>query len=84
MRVGRCGSVRWCPGVVAAALRPEPTALLRTQNRYRDLVVDPGRRTLYVATDPSGLASTDAGAPTTTLANPGAILAFTYRPSRSA
>jgi len=59
----------------------KPKALLRTQNRYRDLVVDPDRRTLYVATDPSGLASTDDGAPTKTLANPGAILAFTYKPS---
>lgn len=52
--------------------------LFRTQNRYRDLVVSADGRTLYVATDPAHLGTTDAGNAAFKLDNPGSILAFTY------
>ena len=55
--------------------------LFRTQNRYRDMAIGPDARTFYLVTDPEGLGRTTdlAGASTLTYANPGAILAFTYR-----
>lgn len=49
-----------------------------SENRYRDTAVSPDGRTIYVATDPSGLAGTAAGGTTRRMQNPGAILAFTY------
>jgi PQQ-dependent dehydrogenase (s-GDH family) len=49
-----------------------------SENRYRDTAVGPDGRTIYIATDPGGVAgATDAGT-TSKMANPGAILAFTY------
>jgi PQQ-dependent dehydrogenase (s-GDH family) len=52
--------------------------LFGTVNRYRDLAIAPDSRTIYVATDASGIArGADAGA-TDQLANPGSILVFTY------
>jgi PQQ-dependent dehydrogenase (s-GDH family) len=52
--------------------------VLRTPNRYREVVVSPDGRTLYVATDSTGVGTTDDGRGTRALANPGAILAFRY------
>jgi len=52
--------------------------LLRTQNRYREIVVSADGRTLYVATDPAHLGTTDAGNAAFKLENPGAILAFRF------
>ena len=54
--------------------------LFHSQNRYREVVVAPDGRTIYVATDAlgHGLATNDAGAAAFTLENPGSILAFTY------
>jgi hypothetical protein len=55
-----------------------PVAQFRTVNRYRDTALGPDHRTFYVATDRSGPTRDLAGAPTTALANPGAILEFRY------
>jgi len=50
----------------------------QSENRFRDTAVSPDGKTIYIATDPGGVAgATDAGT-TTTMENPGAILAFTY------
>jgi PQQ-dependent dehydrogenase (s-GDH family) len=49
----------------------------QSENRFRDTAVNPDGRTIYIATDPGGVAAADAGS-TTKMANPGAILAFTY------
>lgn len=50
----------------------------QSDNRYRDTAVSPDGKTIYVATDPGGMAEALAGGATTTMQNPGAILAFTY------
>ena len=50
----------------------------QSENRYRDTAVSPDGRTIYVATDPGGLAEALSGGSTGKMQNPGAILAFTY------
>jgi PQQ-dependent dehydrogenase (s-GDH family) len=50
----------------------------QSDNRYRDTAVSPDGKTIYVATDPSGLAEAMAGGTTRTMTNKGSILAFTY------
>src|SRR6185295_6082363 len=50
----------------------------QSDNRFRDTAVSPDGKTIYIATDPSGLAEAVAGGTTRTMENPGAILAFTY------
>ena len=50
----------------------------RTENRYRDTAVSADGRTIYVATDGGGLVEALGGGVSKQLANPGAILAFTY------
>jgi PQQ-dependent dehydrogenase (s-GDH family) len=50
----------------------------QSENRYRDTAVSPDGRTIYIATDSGGLAEALGGGTTTTMQNPGAILAFTY------
>jgi PQQ-dependent dehydrogenase (s-GDH family) len=54
--------------------------MFRSLNRYREVVVAPDGRTIYVATDTEGygLATNDAGSAAFKFENPGAILAFTY------
>ena len=50
----------------------------QSENRFRDTAVGPGGKTIYIATDPGGVAgATDAGA-ASKMENPGAILAFSY------
>jgi len=49
-----------------------------SNNRYRDTAVDPSRKTIYIATDPDGLAESPAGGAFSKMESPGAILAFTY------
>jgi len=57
----------------------DPVQHLKSTNRYRDIAVHPNGRTIYLATDNQG-SSTDANGRTSrTLANPGAILGFTYQ-----
>jgi mono/diheme cytochrome c family protein len=50
----------------------------QSDNRYRDTAVSPDGRTIYIATDPGGLAEATAGGTTRTMTNKGSILAFTY------
>jgi PQQ-dependent dehydrogenase (s-GDH family) len=50
----------------------------QSDNRYRDTAVSPDGKTIYIATDPDGLADAVKGGVTWTMQNPGAILAFTY------
>jgi PQQ-dependent dehydrogenase (s-GDH family) len=51
---------------------------LQSENRFRDVAIGPDHRTLYVATDTSGLAEALGGGTTTSMQNPGSILVFTY------
>lgn len=57
-----------------------PVAWLSTQNRYRDVLVGPDKRTVYIVTDDFGSAAQKfgEGLNTSVLHNPGAILKFTY------
>ncbi|RYE51615.1 MAG: L-sorbosone dehydrogenase, partial [Hyphomicrobiales bacterium] len=57
-----------------------PVAWLSTQNRYRDVIVAPDNRTVFIATDAFGSAAQKfgEGLNTSILHNPGAILMFTY------
>jgi mono/diheme cytochrome c family protein len=50
----------------------------QSDNRYRDTAVSPDGRTIYIATDPAGLAEATAGGTTRAMINKGSILAFTY------
>ena len=50
----------------------------QSDNRFRDTAVSPDGKTIYIATDPGGLAQAMAGGVTTKMQDPGAILAFTY------
>ena len=50
----------------------------QSENRFRDTALSPDKRTIYVATDPGGLAESLAGGTTTVMQNPGSILVFTY------
>ena len=50
----------------------------QSDNRYRDTAVSPDGKTIYIATDPGGLAEAMAGGITRTMTNKGSILAFSY------
>ena len=50
----------------------------QSDNRYRDTAISPDGRTIYIATDPEGLAEATAGGTTRNMTNKGSILAFTY------
>ena len=50
----------------------------QSENRFRDIAIGPDNRTIYVATDPGGLAEATGGGVTRTMTDPGAILVFTY------
>ncbi|HEY6505892.1 MAG TPA: PQQ-dependent sugar dehydrogenase, partial [Chitinophagaceae bacterium] len=56
----------------------------RGLGRFRDVVVSPDGLKIYVACDSSGSTSGPTGGVTTTPANPGSILEFTYQPSGGA
>lgn len=58
----------------------DAVAWLSTQNRYRDVIIAPDNRTVFIATDAFGSASQKFGdgLNTSVLHNPGAILMFTY------
>ena len=57
-----------------------PEAWFSTQNRYRDVLVAPDGKTVFIATDAFGSAAQKFGdgLSTSVLHNPGAILKFTY------
>ncbi|MGH3821835.1 MAG: glucose/sorbosone family PQQ-dependent dehydrogenase [Pseudonocardiaceae bacterium] len=65
------------------SVQGEVTEFFKTTNRYRDLALSPDYRTVYIATDSTGLTGPKFGPPTEQLANPGAILAFTFAGSGS-
>jgi PQQ-dependent dehydrogenase (s-GDH family) len=50
----------------------------QSENRYRDTAVSPDGKTIYIATDPSGLTESADGGVTRVMQDKGAILAFTY------
>ncbi len=50
----------------------------KTSNRYRDIAVSPNGQKIYLITDSTGTTSGPSGTGTSTLANPGAILEFSY------
>ena len=56
----------------------------RGKGRFRDVVVSPDGLRIYVACDSSGSTSGPTGGVTTTPANPGSILEFTYQPQQGA
>lgn len=51
----------------------------QSENRYRDTAVSPDGKTIYIATDPSGLTESADGGVTRVMQDKGAILAFTYQ-----
>ncbi len=50
----------------------------QSENRLRDMALSPDMKTMYVATDVSGLVGTLDGGAGTELENPGSILVYTY------
>jgi PQQ-dependent dehydrogenase (s-GDH family) len=50
----------------------------QSENRFRDTALHPNGRTIYIATDPNGLAESANGGVTSVMQDKGAILAFTY------
>lgn len=52
----------------------------QSENRFRDTALSPDAMTIFVATDPGGLAESASGGTTTEMQNPGEILAFTHNP----
>lgn len=59
------------------AVQGDIEKLFDSQNRYRDLAISPDGRTIFVATDATGITRASNGGATDQMANPGAILAFT-------
>ena len=59
-----------------------PTMEFKSTNRYRDLAIRPDGRVFYVATDNEGPTRDAADESTRELANPGAILEFSYAEGR--
>ncbi|NLG08726.1 MAG: quinoprotein glucose dehydrogenase [Deinococcales bacterium] len=57
----------------------DPVYYFESVNRYRDLAFSPDGTTVYVITDSRNFTAADEGGLTDELANPGAILEFTYQ-----
>jgi PQQ-dependent dehydrogenase (s-GDH family) len=55
-----------------------PLEYFRTANRYRDVVVSPDGRRIYLSTDSFGTTAGVDGARTNQLGHPGSVLEFTY------
>jgi PQQ-dependent dehydrogenase (s-GDH family) len=55
-----------------------PLEYFRTANRYRDVVVSPDGRRIYLSTDGFGTTAGVDGARTNQLGHPGSVLEFTY------
>jgi glucose/arabinose dehydrogenase len=58
----------------------EPVEYFKTTNRYRDVAISPDGRRIFVSADDHGITQDSEGRRSNTLANPGAILEFTYVP----
>ncbi len=56
----------------------EPKEYFRSADRYRDVVVSPDGRRIYLATDNFGTTMSPGGGSTSRLTHPGAIIEFTY------
>jgi len=76
LKSGQVYRVKLSPDGATAA--GEPTQHLKSTNRYRDIAINPNGRTIYLATDSSGSSTDDTGRTVRQLANPGAIVSFTY------
>ena len=63
------------------AVSGTPLEYFRRANRYRDTAVAPDGRRIFVVTDSFGSVSDEQGRRTETLAEPGALLEFSYTPS---
>jgi hypothetical protein len=63
-----------------ASTTGDPAEHFKTTNRYRDIAIHPDGKTIYLATDSQGNSTDAAGRSTRTLANPGAIVVFSYQP----
>ncbi len=50
----------------------------QSENRYRDTAISPDGKTIYISTDNGGLGEALGGGTIRRMADPGAILAFTY------
>lgn len=59
-----------------------PVTVVRDADRFRDTAFAPDGRRLYVVTDSFGITTDPKGQRTETLAHPGAVLEYTYAPSR--
>lgn len=57
----------------------EPLEYFKAATRYRDLAISPDGLRIYASTDDHGPTMSDRGQTAGVLANPGAILEFTYR-----
>nr|WP_315464542.1 glucose/sorbosone family PQQ-dependent dehydrogenase [uncultured Rhodoferax sp.] len=71
--------------VYRTVLGPDGTSIIGdartywyTKNRYRDIAMNPDKRTFYIATDNTGSTSGPSGKTTSVLTHPGAILEFKY------
>jgi PQQ-dependent dehydrogenase (s-GDH family) len=65
-------------GADGRSVTGSPLEYFRTNNRFRDVVVSPDGRRIYLSTDSFGTTSGVNGARTSELGNPGAVLEFTY------
>jgi PQQ-dependent dehydrogenase (s-GDH family) len=71
------GTIYRVPLGLTGLFAGEPELLFKTVNRYRDTAISTDGRTIYVATDGTGIGTDLDGRPTPILANPGSILEFT-------
>lgn len=76
LKQGALYRVPLAAGGLSVSADAEP--VVKTQNRYRDLAIQPSGAVIYVVTDPSGALVGPEGGYSTASENPGAILEFTY------
>ena len=78
---GSCGSaIETGTSRQSRTLRGPIERYFQSENRFRDTVVSPDGKTIYVATDNGGLAEALGGGTTDHMQNPGSILVFTFKP----
>ena len=76
MRGGSVYRVRL--GTDGRTITGSPLEYFRTANRYRDVVVSPDGRRIYLSTDSFGTTAGVDGTRTSRLGHPGSVLEFTY------
>ena len=67
---------------MGAPSQAKPVEYFKTTNRYRDIALSPDGRRIFLSADDHGSTQDDAGNRSTNLANPGAILEFSYTPAK--